>query len=140
MVQKAYSIILEAFADKFDKAGEPYIFHLQRVAHPFAEDEYLFVIALLHDLLEDCQDWSYDRLMEEFPVEICNAVRALTKKEGEKYEDYLSRVAANDFARKVKITDLKDNMNLTRIKRKLSEKDLDRVAKYHEAYLLLSHF
>lgn len=140
MVEKAYSIITQAFADKFDKAGEPYIFHLQRVAQPFAEDEYLFVIALLHDLLEDCEEWDYERLIEEFPVGICNAVRDLTKKNGEDYDKYLERVASNDFARKVKLADLKDNMNLTRLKRKLREKDLERVTKYHKAYLLLSYF
>ena len=140
MVEKAYRIILEAFAEKSDKAGEPYIFHLQRVAKPFAEDEYLFTIALLHDLLEDCAEWDYERLVEEFPIGICNAVRDLTKKEGELYEQYLHRVAANDFARKVKLSDLKDNMCLTRLRRKLTEKDLARVAKYHDAYLLLSHF
>jgi guanosine-3',5'-bis(diphosphate) 3'-pyrophosphohydrolase len=140
MVEKAYNIILEAFADKFDKAGEPYIFHLKRVANPFKEDEMLYTIALLHDILEDCPDWNIDRLKDIFHLRVCMAVESLTKIEGEKYDDYLYRVVSNDDARKVKISDLKDNMNLCRFKRKLTEKDLTRVAKYHDAYLFLSHF
>lgn len=140
MIEKAYRIILEAFSEKTDKAGEPYIFHLKRVAAQFSEDEYLFVIALLHDLLEDCPEWDYEKLIEEFPVGICNAVKDLTKKEGESYEDYLGRVSANNLARQVKLSDLKDNMNLTRFRRELTENDLARVRKYHNAYLRLSHF
>lgn len=140
MVEKAYTIIINAFSGKFDKAGEPYIFHLKRVAAQFSEDEHLFVIALLHDLLEDCPEWDYEQLIEQFPVGICNAVRDLTKKEGENYDDYLNRVSANNLARQVKLSDLKDNMNLTRFRRGLDERDLARAKKYHDAYLRLSHF
>ncbi|MBX2893759.1 MAG: hypothetical protein KF734_22805 [Saprospiraceae bacterium] len=138
MVEIAYEIIFQAFAGKFDKAGEPYIFHLQRVAAPFREDETLFTIALLHDLLEDCPEWNFERLTEHFVARVCLAVQAMTKVEGEGYETYLQRLMQNEDARKVKLSDLRDNMNLTRLKRPLTEKDLERVAKYHEAYLLLS--
>lgn len=140
MIKRAYNIIFIAFQEKFDKAGEPYIFHLKRVADSFKEDEYLYTVALLHDLIEDCEEWTIEELQKEFPNEICMAVKALTKIEGENYEDYLSRVGANDWARKVKLADLKDNMDLTRLRRKIEQKDWDRVAKYHSAYLRLSDF
>lgn len=140
MIEKAYEIISLAFAEKTDKAGEPYIFHLRRVASNFSDDGYLFVIALLHDLFEDCEEWNYERLLDEFPISICNAVKALTKVEGENYESYIHRVAGNEWARRVKLADLRDNMDLTRLRRKITQKDLDRVAKYHAAYLLLSRF
>ena len=141
MVKLAYNIILRAFADKFDKAGEPYIFHLERVAYPFRDDQFLFVAALLHDLIEDCPDWTFEKLSEfGFHRRVVLAVEALTKRENETYEDFIHRIAENEDARKVKLSDLKDNMDLTRLKRKLTEKDLARVAKYHDAYLLLSRF
>ena len=140
MVELAYKIIFNAFAGKKDKAGDPYIFHLERVAASFREDELLCTIALLHDLIEDCPEWTIERLNDYFISRVCTAVEALTKINDETYDNYIFRVSANEDARKVKIADLKDNMNLARIKRIITEKDLARVAKYHKAYLLLSHF
>lgn len=138
MVELAYEIILRAFAGRKDMAGQAYIFHLERVAAPFREDELLCTIALLHDIVEDCSDWTIERLNQYFISRVCSAVEALTKIEGEAYEDYIFRIAANEDARKVKIADLRDNMDLTRLKRKLTPKDLERVSKYHRSYLLLS--
>ncbi len=138
MIELAYKIILQAFAGKKDKAGSPYIFHLERVAAPFAEDEVLFTIALLHDLLEDNKRWTTERLDGIFIRRVITAVDALTRRDGEDYSDFIYRVAKNEDARKVKLSDLKDNMNLTRIKRVLNVEDMDRTEKYHRAYLLLS--
>jgi hypothetical protein len=90
--------------------------------------------------LEDCPEWNFERLTKFFNSRICNAVLDLTKKEDENYADYLSRVSSNIDARKVKLSDLEDNMNLCRLKRKLTEKDLNRIQKYHDAYLILSCF
>jgi (p)ppGpp synthase/HD superfamily hydrolase len=141
MVELAYKIIFEAFAGKFDKADEPYIFHLERVAAPFRDDQFLFVAALLHDLVEDCPEWNFDKLTEVgFHRRIVLAVEALTKQGDEDYQSFIHRVSENEDARKIKISDLKDNMNLTRLKRKLTKSDLKRVEKYHKAYLLLSRF
>lgn len=136
-IELAYDIIFASFLDRKDKAGAPYIFHLERVAAPFKDNEVLFVIALLHDLLEDFEQWSRARLEVVFGERIAKAVDALTKFDFESYEDYLIRVAENEDAVKVKLSDLRDNMDLTRLKRPLTTADILRVQKYHSAFLKL---
>ena len=39
----------------------------------------------------------------------------LTKRSGEKYEDYISRVLTNEIAMHIKLADLNDNMDPNRI-------------------------
>jgi hypothetical protein len=53
-----------------------------------------------------------------------------SRSEDENYTDFIKRAAANPIAKKVKIADLEDNMNMLRFK-ELSEKDLARLKKYH---------
>ena len=140
MLVTARNIVGNAFFGKKDKAGEPYIGHLERVALPFKEDETLYTIALLHDLLEECPEWTLERLARNFPLRICSAVEALTRgiHGPEPYEEFILRVSRNHDAIRVKMSDLKDNMDLTRLKRLLEHKDVDRILKYHSAYIFLN--
>ena len=71
-----------------------------------------------------------------FPEEAIQAIDCLTKRKGEDYEGFIRRVDANEIARKVKIADLEDNLNIARIPN-LAPLDLERVAKYHRALRLL---
>ena len=137
MISKANKIIQGAFKDKFDKGGEPYIYHLNRVARKF-EGTNNIVVSLLHDLLEDCPEWNEEKLKLEFPSKIVDAVVCLTKVKGESYLDYLNRVKSNEIALKVKISDLEDNMDIKRLKI-LTDKDCERLKKYHKAWLELTN-
>jgi hypothetical protein len=65
------------------------------------------------------------------------AIDCLSKRPSEQYNDFISRIIPNELARKVKIADIEDNLDLTRLPT-LSEKDLLRVAKYHQALRRLS--
>lgn len=134
----AYLITKTEFKDKTDKAGEPYLNHLWRVMKQVRGSERLEVIALLHDLLEDCPNWTADRLKEEFPLDIVLEVIRLTHLKGEDYEDYIKRVAESPTATAVKMADLMDNMNITRLNN-LTDKDLLRLKKYHSAYKYLEN-
>ena len=60
------------------------------------------------------------------------AVEALTKREGEDYEAFIRRVAPNPIAREVKLADLRDNSDLSRIADP-TERDRERVRKYQRA-------
>lgn len=133
----AFKISMDAFKDKVDLAGIPYRFHINRVAANFDMGSTLSAIAYLHDILEDCHEWNAQRLSEQFNPVVVNAVVALTKIKGEDYTVYLNRVAQNENATKVKIADLRDNMDISRFKRPLTEKDFERLKKYHNAYLFL---
>ena len=86
---------------------------------------------MLHDVVEDTE-YTPAMIEDEFDEEIRDAVEALTKRDGESYSDFVERAAANDLARKVKIADIEDNMDLTRLS-EVSEKTVERQVKYHKA-------
>ena len=64
----------------------------------------------------------------EFGSIVSEAVYALTRREDESYSDYIDRVCQNPYAVKVKIHDIKNNMNANRMK-KLDDKDKDSLSK-----------
>ena len=141
MKNKARELVIHAFAGHVDKSNQPYVEHLFRVMDQvkvYANDSYPLevfeTVALLHDLLEDCPEWTPDRLRGYFPEEgIVEAVEVLTKAPGQVYEDYIQRIKEHPIARAVKLADLKDNMDVTRL-HKLTEKAITRLKKYHRAY------
>lgn len=137
MLEKTYEIIQAAFGNEVDKGGHPYLGHLQRVADAAGiHGEIYRIVALLHDLLEDCPQWSEVQLRELFDSEIVDAIVLLTKSENKAYDDYIADIKSNSYARIVKIADLIDNMDLTRIS-VVTEKDLKRREKYKRALMLL---
>lgn len=137
MLDKAILIAAQAHLSQKDKYDAPYILHPLRMALRFrAETE--MIVAVLHDVVEDNPDWSFDRLRQEgFSEEVIQAVDHLTRREDETYEEFTERAGKNPLARKVKLADLEDNMDLKRIK-SLTEKDKDRLARYHKAWVKLS--
>lgn len=109
-------------------SGLPYINHPIAVASIAAEtfrgecndDAYsgilddadtIFVVALLHDTIEDCADVTFGKIEDEFGTEIATHVRALTKVEGENYLDGILRARRNAITKAVKIADLIHNMS-----------------------------
>jgi (p)ppGpp synthase/HD superfamily hydrolase len=94
------------------------------------------ITAILHDVVED-SDWTIDALRSEgFPENILEALGNLTKRDGEPYEAFIQRAKKAPLSRKVKLADLEDNMDMKRITL-LQEKDLERIEKYHQAWLEL---
>lgn len=119
-----------------DKGGEHYLLH---PLHVMAKLRTLSekIVALLHDAVED-SDLTVDDLRGlGFDDEICEAVEAITKKEGEDYGSYVGRVKANAIARSVKLADLEHNMDLLRLPR-LTEADFSRLGKYKKTHAELS--
>lgn len=86
------------------------------------------VAAVLHDVVEDT-DVTLDNIYEEFGEFVCNAVDALTHREGEPYFDYIKRVKKDKIARVVKLYDLRDNMDISRFNKKLGHGIYSRYAK-----------
>jgi (p)ppGpp synthase/HD superfamily hydrolase len=136
MLDKAILIAAQAHLGQKDKYESPYILHPLRMALRFRSEAEM-IVAVLHDVVEDNPDWSFDRLRQEgFSEEIIQAVDHLTRREDETYEEFTERVGQNPLARKVKLADLEDNMDMKRIKN-LTEKDKDRLARYHKAWVKL---
>lgn len=94
------------------------------------------IVALLHDVVED-SNITIKELSKYFDNDIILAVDCITKKKGQKYQDYLEVVKNNELARKVKIADLTHNIDLSRLKN-ITEKDIDRRNKYLKAKTFLS--
>ena len=131
----ALDICYAAHKDQFDKGGLPYVFHPYRVAEQMqTEDE--VTVALLHDVMEDSNVTVDDLRAKKFPLDVILAVSALTRGRGTPYFEYIENVRKNELARKVKIADLKDNMDLSRLD-KPTENDKKRVEKYRRALQLL---
>ena len=105
----AVEIAEQAHSGHTDKAGEPYIEHIERVAAGVDSlDEK--IVAYLHDVLEKGPGWTRDRLEQAgFSPRIVSAVVALTRESGEDEDRFVRRAAANDLARAVKRADLEDN-------------------------------
>lgn len=118
-----------------DKSNKPYIFHLLYVMNN-VDDLNSKVVGVLHDILEDTDTTKNDLLNYGFSEDIVSEVEILTKVRDQKYMDYIENIKSNNIARKVKLIDLKHNMDLTRLS-ELSDKDLKRTIKYIKAYKCL---
>ena len=138
MLDKAILIAAQAHLGQKDKVGEPYILHPLRMMLRFRSETEM-IVAVLHDVVEDSPDWDFERLRAEgFSAEIVEAVDHLTRREGESYEEFVERSGQNPLARRVKLADLEDNMDLTRL-RTLSGNDRARFARYHKAWRNLTN-
>ena len=71
--------------------------------------------AVLHDVVEDTPVTLDDLRAERFPVQVIEAIQALTKLPGETRLEAARRAAQHPIARVVKLADVKDNMDLRRI-------------------------
>ncbi len=134
--EKARALALRAHAGQVDRAGEPYAGHPARVAARMQTDE-ARVVAWLHDVVEDT-GVTLAEIGEAFGPETAAAVDAITHRGGEAWGDYLFRVKANPVAAAVKVSDLIDNSNLSRLPQ-VTARDVARQAKYNRAlYFLLN--
>ncbi len=124
-------------AGQFDRGKNPYILHPLKVMHYLkTDDEELQCIALAHDLVEDTDTTFAELKAMGFTDRIIEGIRSLTKMPGESYDDYKVRVACNPDAVKVKMADLRHNTDVRRLKG-VTQKDLDRMEKYHRFYIEL---
>ena len=134
-IEKAIEIAARAHAGQVDKAGAPYIFHPLRLMLA-VNGEYERMAAVLHDVVEDTPLTFDDLAREGFPALVIDAVRALTKHQGESRIDAAHRAAANPLARRVKLADVGDNMDLSRIASP-TEKDHIRLREYEQVLAIL---
>ncbi len=132
-LEKAIEIAFAAHKHQKDKTGTPYIFHLLSVMEK-GNNEIEKICGVLHDLVEDTE-WTFEKLKEEgFSNNVIDVLTCVTKEsEDEDYNHFIERIKQNKTAIKVKLNDLQDNMNITRLPF-LMEKDINRLNKYLKAY------
>jgi len=127
LTQKAINIAYEAHKNQKDKFGIPYIFHPMHVAE-MMDTEIECVVAILHDVVEDTPI-TFKELEKEFSSDIIEALKLLTRDKNRDYMDYIKAIKNNYLATKVKLADLRHNMDETRLK-KITKKDVARNEKY----------
>ena len=131
-LERAVAIAATAHEGQRDKADAPYILNPLRVMLRLTSEAER-ITAVLHDVVEDCEGWSFERLLGEgFSNEIIEALQSVTKCDGESYEDFVARACKNPIGRRVKLSDLHDNCDLTRIANP-GANDHERIARYRRA-------
>lgn len=115
MILKAARFANEAHKDQM-YGNHPYRFHLKQVADYARKRNEgkdicttLEIVAWLHDTLEDTKV-SYAQIEREFGLCVALAVDALTKKEGQSYEEYMNLILQSNVAREVKTCDTMANL------------------------------
>ena len=132
-LERAIALAAQAHEGQVDKAGAPYILHPIRMMLSVDTPE-ARVAAVLHDVVEDTPVSLEELRAEGFSEAVIGAVEALTKRleEEDDYDAFIRRVAPNPLARQVKLADLRDNCDVSRIAQP-TEKDWRRIEKYKRA-------
>jgi hypothetical protein len=140
-LERAIEIAVLAHNGTSDKAGAPYILHPLRLMFA-VEDADDRILAVLHDVVEDSKPphrWGMEELKAEgFSDSVLEALACVTARPDEPYEVFIDRILPNPIARRVKIADIVDNMNLVRLGREITDNDVVRLRKYQRAFAKLT--
>jgi hypothetical protein len=134
-LEHAIALAAKAHEGQTDKADAPYILHPLRMMLRLSSLEEQ-ITAVLHDVVEDC-GWSFNDLRDEgFTDAVIAAVDSVTRRPEETYEAFVLRAAANPIGRRVKLADLNDNCDLSRISNPTT-RDYERIEKYKRAIAVI---
>ncbi len=115
LLEKAKAIVEKEFSKRIEN-GEAYKAHMYRVMEAMDTEEEQ-IVALLHDVVEDTEMSLADLEGEGFSRKILVAVEDLSKGNQVRYFDYIEDLTLNPLAAKVKLAELKDNMDSVRVNR-----------------------
>ncbi|GGA10791.1 hypothetical protein GCM10008018_65090 [Paenibacillus marchantiophytorum] len=132
---KAIFIAAKAHDGQTDKGGNPYILHPIRLASK-AETTEESIVAVLHDVVEDSDITLFDLKKEGFSSSIIEALDCLTRRADESYAQFIQRIKLNPLATQVKLLDLEDNSNISRIPNP-TDSDYERMDTYKQAIAAL---
>ena len=104
----ADAMVAEQFKDVKRSDGTPYKSHLDRVAAQL-KDPHQKLVAKLHDSVEDGK-MTLGEVEQHFGKRVAIDVDSVTRRSGETYAKFITRVAQNPNAVPVKLADLRDNM------------------------------
>ena len=135
---KAIAITAEAFKDKTDRGGKPYMLHCLFVMNQMPHgDQELQAAAVMHDLVEDTAWTKKDLYDAGFPDRVVELVARMSHHPDDTYQVYLDGIAGWPDACRIKLADLRHNSDITRLKG-LRQKDFKRLEKYQRAYTQLT--
>jgi hypothetical protein len=118
LIEDAIAFAAQAHQGQLDRQGEPYIFHPLRVmlcVKQAGGTEEELVAAALHDVVEDT-DTRLEELSGLFGAHVAELVDAMSRREGESYDDYMGRcIAGGSSTIRIKKADLTDNSDPERL-------------------------
>jgi (p)ppGpp synthase/HD superfamily hydrolase len=132
----AIALAIRVHQNQTDRGGAPYILHPLRVMLRMVSDVEK-TVAILHDVVEKGPVTLDGLRAAGYDVEVVRAIDALTRREGETYQELVERAEADALACKVKIADLEDHLDL-RWSRELEVRDVERLNRYRAAWLYLT--
>lgn len=135
--------IQEAHKGQLDKAGEQYWLHPYKVSKMVGRNEATKIVALLHDVLEDTHYRVKDLREMGYSEEILRALMCLTHTKDLSYKEYIDNlVMTNPISIRVKMADLRHNMDESRLPERLkrTEKFIKRNEKYKRTYNKLEDY
>jgi (p)ppGpp synthase/HD superfamily hydrolase len=151
-LEKAIKIAVEAHTGQVDKGGNLYILHPLRVMLSLNTEEER-IVGVLHDVVEDCKGWSWERLKEQgCSDKLIEALKSVSKtpEEDEQFKEmddpneqrdhylkFIQRAKANKIGRNVKAADIRDNLDISRID-DITERDINRLNRYKKALSILT--
>ena len=113
-LEKAISIAANKHAGHTDKGGKPLILHCMRVMTSVNTlDEQ--IVAVLHDVFETTDTSASYLLGEGFTDAQIAAIESVTRRQGETYIQAAHRAAVNPIGRVVKLAEVNDNSDISRI-------------------------
>lgn len=136
-LDRAVELATELHKDQRDKGGSDYIGHPLRVMRSVLSRGYdhdVAIAAVLHDTVEDTP-LTINDVRREFGPRVAATVALLSKQPGEAYEAFIDRIIASDNrdAMQVKLADLEDNSDASRLGHEPSDVDKQRLSKYQRA-------
>ena len=140
-LDKGILIALAAHGGQEDRGQNTYLRHPLRVMEALdSEDE--MIAGVNHDSVEDSKTTINLRLEDlsdlGFTYSQAKVIDAVTKRDGESYEDRIQRVKNSYVGVKIKKLDIKDNLQLWRLKRvTFTEKDVHKHQEYIHALAAL---
>jgi len=147
-LDQAIKLAVEIHEGQVDKGGNPYILHPLNVMCYVDKDlrngsgrerrgDYLCA-AVCHDIVEDYDREKYteEQILEKvyfgLGEQAATAIYCLTRKDKESWKNYIQRVYENPIARFVKIRDIEDNCDISRLK-DITQEDENRHMMYIRA-------
>ena len=138
-LEDAIALVAKQFVGVTDKSGQPYVLHCIRVMMG-VESLDAKAVGVMHDLVEDTPVTLDDLRSAGFDEAVVAAVDLMTHRKGVPYADYVVRLRGNDLARQVKLSDLRDNLDLDRVlfRAERLQRDAARIQKYLATYRFLT--
>lgn len=112
MTDKHLSILNYISSKAVNKDETTHAWRVAENATEYSSDDRIYIVALLHDVVEDGYT-TFENLqkMYDLDAEQMDALDAITRRNGERYFDYIQRVKQNRIAKIVKLADLQDNIS-----------------------------